>query len=76
MRALTLLVLSLLAGCSATPVVEYRPVPAWLIPGRKNAKIPWADLACLSDDAYFALAKRDREQDAYARQLRALLEAR
>lgn len=77
MRALTLLVLLLLAGCSATPVVEYRPVPAWLIPPAPELpKIPSADLACLSDDTYFALAKRDREQAAYARQLRALLEAR
>lgn len=76
MRALMPLALLLIAGCSATPAIEYRAVPPWLIPPPPELpSIPSSDLTCLSDDAYFALAKRDRERDAYARQLRALLEA-
>lgn len=77
MRALTLLVLLLLAGCSATPVVEYRPVPAWLIPPAPTLpSIHSGDLACLSDQTYFDLAARDRALRNYAAELRALLEAR
>lgn len=77
MRALTLLVLLLFAGCSATPTVEYQPVPAWLIPPVPGLpSIHSSDLACLSDQTYFDLAARDRALRNYAAELRALLEAR
>lgn len=77
MRALTLLVLLLLVGCSATPTVEYQPVPAWLIPPAPELpSIPSSDLACLSNQTYFDLATRDRALRNYAAELRALLEAR
>ena len=77
MRALTLLVILLLAGCSATPTVEYQPVPAWLIPSEPTLpSIPSSDLACLSDQVYFDLAARDRALRNYSAELRALLEAR
>jgi len=77
MRTLILSALLMIAGCSATPTIEYQPVPEWLIPPAPELpKIPSSDLQCLSDDTYFELAKRDRERDTYARQLRALLESR
>lgn len=77
MRALTLLMILLLAGCSATPTVEYQSVPAWLIPPAPALpNIHSGDLACLSDQTYFDLAARDRLLRNYAAELRALLEAR
>lgn len=77
MRALPLLTLLLLAGCSAAPAVEYQPVPAWLIPPAPELpSIHSGDLACLSDQTYFDLASRDRALRNYAAELRALLEAR
>lgn len=77
MRALTLLVMLLIAGCAPTPSVEYQPVPAWLIPPAPELpSIPSSDLACLSNQTYFDLATRDRALRNYAAELRALLEAR
>lgn len=75
MRAL--IPLLLIAGCSATPTIEYQPVPAWLIPPAPELpSIQSSDLACLSDQTYFDLATRGWALRNYADELRALLEAR
>lgn len=77
MRVLPLLLLLLVVGCSTAPVVEYQPVPAWLIPPVPALpSIPSSDLTCLSDQTYFDLATRDRALRNYAAELRALLESR
>lgn len=68
-----LLAVLALAGCS-TPKIEYRPVPAMLIPPAPALPtIKAAELACLSDDAYLRLASRDRALHQYAAELNALL---
>lgn len=65
---------ALLSGCAGSPSIEYQVAPAWLIPAKPELpKIQSADLACLSDETYFALAARDRELAEYEEQLRALL---
>lgn len=71
--AVTLFAVWALAGCS-TPKIEYRPIPAMLIPPIPILpKIPATELECLSSPTYFNLATRDRllRQDNEA--LRALL---
>lgn len=71
-----LLALALLGGCAA-PALEYRAVPAWLLPPEPDLpNISGVDLLCLSDATYLKLVERDRARADYARQLRALLEAR
>lgn len=66
-----------LAGCAQPPRVEYRPIPAMLIPPPPTVPtIAAAELACLSDEAYLRLAERDRARRQYADALRALLEVR
>jgi hypothetical protein len=73
MFAVTLFAVWALAGCS-TPKIEYRPIPAMLIPPVPILpKILAAELECLSSPTYFDLATRDRllRQDNEA--LRALL---
>lgn len=61
-----------LVGC--TPTIEYRTIPAWLIPAKPTVTaIPAKQLACLSDETYIQLAGRDRACWQYARELRALL---
>lgn len=68
-----LLAVLVCAGC-ACPAPDYRPVPAWLVPGQPAVPtVMAADLACLSDDTYSRLAERDRACWQYARELRALL---
>lgn len=72
--AAILLLLYLLAGC-ASPRIEYRPIPAGLIPVEPALPtIKAAELACLSDEAYERLALRDRIRKQYAAELRAVLE--
>lgn len=75
MNSIRALILPILfAGCSAMPIVEYRPVPTWLIPPAPALpSIHSSDLACLSDQTYFDLAIRDRALRNYAAELRALL---
>lgn len=69
-----LLAVWLLVGC-ASPKIEYRPIPAMLVPTAPDLpKIPAADLASLSDETYLKLATRDRLLRLYADELRALLE--
>ncbi|TXH51231.1 MAG: hypothetical protein E6Q97_18890 [Desulfurellales bacterium] len=66
----------LLLGCAA-PRIEYRPVPAALIPPKPVLPTITADeLACLRDATYLKLAGRDRMLRQYADELRALVEAR
>lgn len=73
-RALATLATLLLVGCSA-PRIEYRPMPAMLVPTAPDLpKIPAAELACLSDETYLKLATRDRLLRLQADELRALLE--
>lgn len=76
MRAAVVIALFLCWGCS-TPAIEYQPVPVWLIPSAPELpSIHSSDLACLSDQAYFDLAARDRALRNYAAELRALLGTR
>ena len=61
-----------LAGCA--PTVEYRAIPAWLVPAKPTAPtVRAADLRCLANETYLALAERDRACWRYASELRALL---
>lgn len=63
----------LAVGCSA-PKIEYRSVPAMLIPPAPVLPMVQAiELACLSDDTYLRLATRDRVLRQYADELGALL---
>ena len=72
--SIVLFVVWMLVGC-ASPKIEYRPIPAMLVPAYPNLpKIPASELSCLSDDAYLKLATRDRTLRNYADELRALLE--
>jgi hypothetical protein len=66
-----LFALMVMLGC-ASPT--YQPVPAWLVPGQPAVPtVMAADLSCLSDDAYFRLAARDRACWQHVRELRAVL---
>ena len=66
--------LALLLTSCANPRIEYRPVPAWLIPARPMLPtIQAAELRCLSDDVYRRLAERERVRKQEAAELRALL---
>jgi hypothetical protein len=66
----------LLFGCAA-PKIEYRPVPAALIPPKPQLPTITADeLRPLSDETYLKLAGRDRMLRQYADELRALVESR
>lgn len=66
----------LLIGCAA-PKIEYRPVPAALIPPKPVLPTITADeLRPLSDETYLKLAGRDRMLRQYADELRALVEVR
>lgn len=66
----------LLSGCAA-PRIEYRPIPAALIPPKPQLPIITPDeLRPLSDETYLKLAWRDRMLRQYAEELRALVEAR
>lgn len=61
-----------LSGCAGP--IEYRPIPAMLIPPMPTPPtIKAAELTCLSDDTYLRLATRDRELRQYADELGALL---
>lgn len=72
--SIVLFVVWMLVGC-ASPKIEYRPIPAMLVPAAPDLpKITAAELSCLSDDAYLKLATRDRTLRRYADELRALLE--
>lgn len=74
MRRATLAAIALLAlsGCITRPVYLY---PELTIPEPPALPTVAADeLACLSDDAYEALAVRDARRKAYADQLRAIIE--
>jgi PBP1b-binding outer membrane lipoprotein LpoB len=74
--ALATIAACLLVGCSS-PKIEYRPVPAHIIPLAPDLpKIKSDDLSCLSDDTYTKLATRDRLNQQYAEELRALLEVK
>lgn len=65
----------LLVGCMS-PKIEYRPIPAMLVPPAPTLPtIKAAELACLSDDAYLRLAARDRALRQYTAELGALLGA-
>lgn len=69
---LTVVLALALAGC--TPTVEYRAIPAWLIPTKPVVDtIPAPKLECLDVEVYAKLAERDRACWQYARELRALL---
>lgn len=71
-RALALTLLAL-AGCAASRI-EYRPIPAGLIPEKPALPTVAADeLRCLSDDAYVRLAVRERLRAKESAELRALL---
>ncbi|MEI2742734.1 MAG: hypothetical protein V9G63_16345 [Candidatus Competibacter sp.] len=62
-----------LAGCGA-PRIEYRPIPAALIPEKPALPtVTAAELRCLSDDAYLRLAARERLRARESAELRALL---
>lgn len=62
-----------LTACSS-PRIEYRAVPAWLIPERPVLPTIKADeLACLAPDVYGRLARRERARKEEADALRALL---
>lgn len=66
----------LLFGCAA-PRIEYRPIPAALIPPKPQLPTITAnELRPLSDETYLKLAGRDRMLRQYAEELRALVEAR
>ena len=66
----------LLFGCAA-PRIEYRPVPAALIPPKPALPVIMADeLRPLSDATYLKLVGRDRMLRQYADDLRALVERR
>lgn len=66
----------LLFGCAA-PRIEYRPVPAALIPPKPALPAIMADeLRPLSDATYLKLVGRDRMLRQYADELRALVERR
>lgn len=68
------LCLALLLTSCANPRIEYRPVPAWLIPARPMLPtVKAAELQCLADDVYERLAMRDRLRAQEADELRALL---
>lgn len=61
-----------LSGCASR--IEYRPIPAMLIPPAPTLPtIKAAELTCLSDDTYLRLATRDRAVRQYAAELGALL---
>lgn len=71
--AMTLFAVWALVGCS-TPKIEYRPIPAMLIPSALILpKIQAAELECLSSPTYFDLAIRDRLLRQDNEDLRALL---
>lgn len=62
-----------LTACTS-PRIEYRAVPAWLIPERPVLPIiKAAELACLAPDVYVRLALRDRLRAKEMDELRALL---
>lgn len=66
----------LMLGC-ASPRIEYRPVPAALIPPKPALPVIMADeLSGLSDATYLKLVGRDRMLRQYADELRALVESR
>ena len=66
----------LLIGCAGTRI-EYRPIPAALIPPKPQLPTITADeLRPLSDETYLKLAGRDRMLRQYADELRALVEVR
>lgn len=61
-----------LSGCATRPVYVYPELP--LPPAPQLPTIAAGELACLSDEAYEALAVRDALRRAYADQLRAIIE--
>ncbi len=71
--AIALVLLWGVFGCS-THSYLYRPAPSYLIPQKPDLPAVKArELQCLSDDVYVRLATRDRLQQQYADELRALL---
>ncbi|CDI04118.1 hypothetical protein BN873_890024 [Candidatus Competibacter denitrificans Run_A_D11] len=66
------LALVLLTGCAHR--IEYRAIPAWLIPPPPVLPmITAAELQCLAPEVYVRLARRDRLRAQEAAELRALL---
>lgn len=66
------LALVLLTGCAHR--IEYRPVPAWLIPQPPVLPtVTAAELQCLAPEVYVRLARRDRLRAQEAAELRAIL---
>lgn len=67
------LIALILSGCATKTVyiTPELPLPEWPV----LPVVAADDLACLSDDAYEALAVRDRLRRGYAEQLRAIIEA-
>jgi hypothetical protein len=63
----------LIAGCANIPKVVYPELP--LPPPPTLPTVAAEDLACLSDEAYEALAVRDALRKGYAEQLRAIIDA-
>jgi hypothetical protein len=61
-----------LLGCAHR--IEYRPVPAWLIPPPPALPtVTTAELQCLAPEVYVRLARRDRLRAQEAAELRAIL---
>lgn len=61
-----------LLGCAHR--IEYRPIPAWLIPSPPVLPtITAAELQCLAPAVYVRLARRDRLRAQEAAELRAIL---
>lgn len=73
-KVLYIPILALMSACSCPPTVEYRAVPAYLIPMAPDLPtIAPQELAPLSDATYVKVGTRDRMLRQYADELKAVL---
>lgn len=69
-----LFLVMLMAGCT-TPAIEYVTTPLPLPPRPELPSVSGEQLQCLSDEAYTALANRDRQRREYAELLESIIQS-